>query len=233
LIAARVEVLDGSNAGMAAHVDGKGQFRLAGMFDETTRFRASAAGYQDVTLQLPARCPQCNPNWWIYFSLATVTPPVDLTGEYALTFHANPACTEIPEAFRSRTYSATVRPLDTGAASRFSMVLRGGSLLAGYDDVTIGVDGDYFAIPLGDDHGTPGVAEEVGPRTYLGFEGPVEGSLASLGTGTLRAAFAGEISYCELSGPPSAHFGCVWDPAVISRKTCASHRHEVVLQRVR
>ena len=230
LLDGRVEVLDGPHAGLSARVDHRGEFRLAGVFDTTTRFRATASGHQEAILRLPERCDRCNPNWWMFFSLDTVNETVDLSGEYTLTFRADSSCTQIPEAFRTRTYAASVRRSDTGVSAHFSMTLRGGSFLPGYDRATLGVAGDYFALPLGDYHGTPGFAEEVAPRTYLGFEGPVEGSLASLGSGTITAVMNGVVSYCELSGAPSSHFGCSWEPT-ISRTGCTSLTHEVILQR--
>ena len=229
LIAARVEVLDGPSAGMTAGVDGSGQFRLAGMFDETTRFRASAAGHADVISNLPPRCPQCNPNWWIFFSLATVAPAVDLAGDYLFTVRAAPECTTLPEAFRSRTYAATIRPFENGAG-QFTVALRGGTFLPNYDIFMIGVAGDFLAIPLGDYHGSPGIAEEVGEWTYLGFEGPVEGSLTSLASGTVTAKFDGTISYCSWSGPPGPRYACE-RASPLSSTFCRSGRHEVVLQR--
>lgn len=230
LPAARVEVLDGPQAGLSAGVDARGQFLLSGAFDETTRFRATAAGHRDVTLGMPARCPQCNPNWWIHFSLESLEPAADLSGEYAVTFTADPACTQIPEAMRSRTYPATVRQSDADLASQFSLALRGGTFLPGYDRVTLGVAGEHFAMPLGDFHGTPGIAEEVAPHVYLAFEGAVNGSLAALASGTITASLDGVVSYCELSGPAGAHYGCAWATPV-SKALCSSSRHGVVLRR--
>src|SRR5215208_6724574 len=44
LAGARIEVVDGPSAGMAATSDDNGQFVLSGSFDKTTRFRATKEG---------------------------------------------------------------------------------------------------------------------------------------------------------------------------------------------
>jgi hypothetical protein len=231
LLGGRVEVLDGPNTGLAALVDHRGQFHLAGAFDETTRFRATAAGHQPAILRLPERCAACNPNWWLFFSLDTESAAADLSGEYTLTFRADASCTQIPEHLRSRTYAATIRHSELGGvAAQFTVTLQGGSFPQNFDRADLGVAGDYFAIPLGDYHGTPGFAEEVAPLTYLTFEGTVEGSLAPLGSGTLTASLNGEVGYCEMSGAASSRVSCTWGQTV-SRALCPSTRHEVTLQR--
>jgi hypothetical protein len=230
LLDGRVEVLDGPNTGLSALVDHRGQFHLAGAFDETTRFRATASGHQPAILRLPDRCAACNPNWWLFFSLDTESAAIDLSGEYTLTFRADASCTQIPEHLRSRAYAATIRNSEHGVAARFLLTLQGGSFPPHFDRADLGVAGDYFALPLGDYHGTPGFAEEVAPRTYLTFEGTVEGSLASLESGTLTASLNGEVGYCEMSGAASSPVGCTWG-ATISRTLCPSTRHEVTLQR--
>jgi hypothetical protein len=154
-----------------------------------------------------------------------------LAGAYSFTVRADPDCTAIPEAFRTRTYAARVRPVESSASGQFNVVLGGGTFLPNYDAFTIGVAGDFLAIPLGDFHGSPGIAEEVGQWTYLGFEGQVEGSPSSLATGTVTALLDGIISYCSWSGPPGSRYAC--DRALpLSSALCRSSRHEVVLQRV-
>ena len=69
LSGARIEVVNGPDAGRFVVTGGSGEYRLSGRFDESTQFRASRSGHSDVTLPLPARCDRCNPQWWIYFSL--------------------------------------------------------------------------------------------------------------------------------------------------------------------
>src|SRR6478752_9708762 len=75
LAGARVEVLDGPQAGMSTTTDSDGGFSFNGSFDVATRFRASKEGHVTDTETLQPFCARCNPNWWINFSLLDVAPP--------------------------------------------------------------------------------------------------------------------------------------------------------------
>ena len=108
LAGARVEVVDGPQAGLSTTTDGSGEFRLSGNFDDTTHFRATKDGHVASTWPLPAACGPCNPDWWIHFSLEALAPHPNLAGDYTLTVIANSACTSMPEALRTRTFDATL-----------------------------------------------------------------------------------------------------------------------------
>jgi hypothetical protein len=227
LVSARIEVLDGPNAGLSTTSDAQGGFRLAGAFDETTRFRASLAGHRDQILVLPARCPQCNPNWWIYFSLDRETPAANLLGEYTLTFTADASCAAIPVEFRTRSFDVSVRPSRGGVAAQFVVAVESGNLLAGYDAFDAGVAGDYFAGMLGDFHGSPGLAERVADDTFLGFEGTASAVLPA-DTGTVVGSFDGVISLCKVAGAPGSRYSC---DSATARAMCTSSRHQFTLRR--
>ena len=227
LVSARIEVLDGPNAGMSTTTNASGEFRLTGAFDETMRFRASTPGHRDETLGLPARCERCIPNFWIYFSLDRDTPAIELTGEYTLTFTADASCAVLPEEFRTRAFDVRVGPSLGGVAAQFVVALQGGSFLPGYDKFDIGVAGDHFAGVLGDFHGSPGIAEQVGVDTFLGFEGSAS-AVVSADAGTVAGAFDGVISVCRLAGAPGSRYSC---DGAITRAVCPSSRHRFVLPR--
>jgi hypothetical protein len=227
LVSARIEVLDGPNAGLSTTTDASGEFRLTGAFDETTRFRASTPGHRDETLRLPAGCERCIPNFWIYFSLDRDTPAIDLTGEYTLTFTADAACAVLPEEFRTRSFDVTVGPSLGGVAAQFVVAVQRGRFVPGYDKFDVGVSGDHFAGVLGDFHGSPGIAEQVGDDTVLGFEGSASAVL-SADAGTVAGAFDGAISVCRAAGAPGSRYSC---DGAITRAVCPSSRHRFVLQR--
>ena len=86
LAGASVEVLDGPQAGTSTTTDAAGQFSLRGTFDDTTQFRATKEGHVAATRTLLPYCAQCNPHRWIYFYLAVLAPPVNMAGDYRLTF---------------------------------------------------------------------------------------------------------------------------------------------------
>ena len=105
---ARVEVIDGPQAGLSAIADSTGEFSLTGVFNETTRFRATKEGHVPNTRTLQPFCAPCNPNWWIGFTLEEVDPPVNVAGGYDMTFIADSACAALPNEFRTRTYTVTI-----------------------------------------------------------------------------------------------------------------------------
>ena len=226
---ARIEVLDGPQAGLSTLTTGSGEFRLSGAFNEATRFRASAPGHRDTTKLLPARCAACNPNWWVFFSLDTIAPPPVLGGDYTFTFAANSSCQTLPEEFRSRTYPVTVRPANSSTAGQFNVSLKGGAFVTRYDNFDVGIAGDYFAAPLGDFHGSAGVAEQVAPETYLTFEGLGEARLASDDVSTITGSFDGVISYCQVRSEPGFSYSC--STGAVSHMSCRSTQHSFVLRR--
>src|SRR5689334_18412447 len=69
LSGARVEVLDGPQAGQWTLTDSTGSFGFNGTFDDATRFRATMTGHVPAIGTRGARCAPCNPNWWLYFFL--------------------------------------------------------------------------------------------------------------------------------------------------------------------
>ena len=126
LAGATVEVLDGPQAGLSTTADARGDFSMTGVFDEATRFRATAEGHVASIRTLQPFCERCNPNWWINFALEVPDSPVDIGGDYTLTFVANDTCTMLPADMRSRTYTATI-PVTSSAIPADAFVRVGGA----------------------------------------------------------------------------------------------------------
>ena len=229
---ARVEVLDGPQAGLATTSDGNGEYRLSGRFDATTQFRATKDGHAALTKPLPPACTQCDPDWWIHFSLEALAPHANLEGNYSLTFIADSACTGLPDELRSRTYAATItRDSNEGAPANSSYIVAvsGAPLFANYNSFAIGIAGDYLAAILGDFHGTPGISEQIAPNTYLGFEGLAEATVQTPAVSTISASFNGAIDYCELKSAMDWSWGCTPDP--VAHRRCESKNHQLILSR--
>jgi hypothetical protein len=222
----RVEVLDGPQTGLVVLSNPTGSFVLSGEFNETTRFRASFPGHRDATAVV-TRCAPCNPSLRLYFSLEPEAQPASLSGDYTLTFVADAACTTLPPEYRRRTYPVTLTP--SGPNSRLVISLRAGTFLPQYDRFDAGLAGDYFAAMLGDFHGSPGIAERVDANAYLGFEGQAEARIEPGDVSLITATFAGVISYCELTGPPTSRYTCPLGST--TRVLCESNRHQFLLQR--
>src|SRR5215831_12566373 len=82
---ARIEVLDGSQAGATTVTDGRGEFSFSGTIEDNTRFRATSDGYSSSVATLQPPCAQCNPSRWVHFVLNAATPSVNMAGDYNVT----------------------------------------------------------------------------------------------------------------------------------------------------
>jgi hypothetical protein len=230
LSGARIEVVDGPQAGKATFSDGRGEFSLSGTFDDTTRFRASKDGHITVTMTLGPFCAPCNPNRWVHFYLPPVAPSANIAGDYTLTFTADSACAVVPSAVR--TYAATLtlsapspyHPANTLYDGKVS----GATFLEGYDSFLIGVAGDDFTGWFGDLHGDPGLVEQVAPTTYFALGGAIAGSVTT--ASSITAAFDGFVDSCELQSAMGRRYNCTPGPAAV-RAQCTSRNHRLTLTR--
>jgi len=230
---ARVEVVEGPQAGLSTTTDGSGGFRLSGAFDATSRFRATKDGYVAATWPLPNPCGPCNPDWWIHFSLETLGPKVDLSGNYRLTFVADPACRDLPAELQTRAYDAKVSTMASSngpANTHFSVTVSGASLHGRYDGLMLGTTGDYVSGWVGDLHGDPGVLEQIAPTTYLGFEGVPTASIGTSDVSRVVAKFDGAIDYCERKSEMGPTFSCAAAEA-LAHVRCVSPSHQMILER--
>jgi Carboxypeptidase regulatory-like domain len=230
LSGARVEVVNGPDAGRSALTDGNGDYRLSGKFDETTQFRASKDGHADATVPLPAACARCNPNWWIFFALESRAAHADLSGRYELTFTAADSCAGLPEELRRRTYDATLTPYEDphGPGSRYTVAVSAPAIDR-FNTFLIGVAGDYLSFWLGDLHGSPGIAEQLGENTFMGIGGMAQASIGTSNVSHISATFDGVIDACEL-GTPSERLSCQFE-ATLMKGRCEAHLHRITLTR--
>ena len=87
IVGARVEVVDGSQAGTFTTAGADGQFSLSGTFDAGSTFRASQDGYVAATQGWNCStglgtCPANGAKPWLGFYLDVLVAPVDITGNY-------------------------------------------------------------------------------------------------------------------------------------------------------
>jgi hypothetical protein len=229
LAGARVEVVDGPQAGTWTLTDAGGEFRLAGTFDDTTRFKATKEGHIAVTSTLQAHCAPCNPNRWIHFFLPLVAPSANIAGDYTLTFTADSACAVLPNTVR--TYAATLVPVTSSyhpANTLYNGTVSGAAFLEGYNGFVVGVAGDYIAGWIGDLHGDPGFVEQVAPTTYFALGGGAVGSVTD--GSTIAASFDGFLDSCELQSAMGSRYSCTPGPTAI-RAQCNSRNHRLTLTR--
>ena len=227
----RVEVVNGPQAGLSATTNDAGQFEMFGMFDDTTQVRASKEGHVDTTGRLSPRCGTCpTGRRWIALYLGVLVPPVNLAGDYTLTFVADSTCTGLPDEIRTRTYTAAIRP-DSGGrgpeGTRFEAILSGAEFATEWDRFPIGVAGDFVTFAF---WGEPlWIVEHLAPRTTLGYGGRAEVSVGPA-VSTISTTFEGVIDYCVLKADTNRFWQC--DPAYAeAHVACESTNHRLSLTR--
>ena len=224
---ARVEILNGPHAGASAIVDARGEFSFRGQFDETTEFRATSAGHLASVRTLQPFCAQCNPNWWINFTLDVVDPPVNVAGTYTLTVVADGMCTMLPSDARSRTFTATIPHDMTPAPVAGGVVvvpIASPTVLPGWDAIGVGVAGDHVGFWL------ETLVEHLAPTRYLAFTGQAAGPVDTSKMATIVLPFAGTIEHCVLQAETGRYEEC-WQSQSATRTACRSTHHQFVLTR--
>lgn len=213
LARATVEVLDGPQAGLSTTTDARGEFSMAGVFGEATRFRATAEGHITSvrTLQVNGR---------INFVLEVPTSPINIGGDYTLTFVANASCTMLPDDMRSRTFTATI-PV-TSPALPADAFFRVGGGTEGWDAISIGVAGNYVALWL------ETLVEQTAPKTFLAFAGQAAAVVDASNTSTFVLPFHGSIEHCVTTAEHERYPGCF--PGLATARRCESN-HQLTLTR--
>lgn len=223
---ARIEVIDGAQAGMTTTANASGQYWLTGFFEEGTRFRATKDGYFESVRPLGPSCAPCNPHLWVYFYLGSPVTPANIAGSYTMTVEARQGCNALPPEMRTRSYAATIvaeARQPTAADTYFRVDISGVSLLHGYswEGLSIFVAGDFLELQMGDLHGQPGFVEELGDDTYF--------SVGAWGTATIGSPaaftvpFEGDIVHCVMKpgAPPISDRRYVCSGAqVVTRVVC-------------
>lgn len=242
---ATVTVVDGPRAGTSTTADAGGQFSLAGAFDNTTRFRAMKEGHVTATQTWSCSVPSCpdamGSRPWLGFYLASLGQPVSLTGDYTLTLIADSACTDIPDEFRTRTYSATITPSttpNTPIGTSFTAMATGAAFLGTHTSFLIGVVQDYVDLWLHGGHDAA-LVEQLGPNTYLAFSGNAKASVGASPVSNLTTSFEGWIDYCVMKAPMGAGYNCgtsntTGEPIpglAMTYAHCESTNHRLILRR--
>jgi hypothetical protein len=239
LAGARVEVLDGPQTETSTTVDVAGQFTLTGTFDSTTRFRASKEGHVTATQVWSCSVGVCPGSTgarpWLGFFLAVLAPPVNIAGDYTLTFIADSACPDLPAEVRTRTYSATISPLSSPnvpANTSFDVALGGAPFLPGHSNFGIGVAGDYLSFLVWD--GESPLVEQVAANTYLSLSGSAAASVGTSSVSAISAPFDGSFEYCALKSESGRSYDDCRSgqgQPVIARALCVSKNHRLILTR--
>ena len=231
---ARVELLDGPQAGASTTTDANGEFSLHGTVDDATKFRASMAGHERADAAVQPVCDRCNPRRWVHFHLNLLEPPVSLAGDYTLTFAAGSACTSLPDGLQRRSYEVVVAPGSAGwigspatAPTAFTVRPKGSRFPEGLNNFSLHAAGNYVAVLLGD-HTDPGITEQVAEHTYWAFGGAATVTVESP-VSTISTRFQGWIDSC-MNPQMGARYNCTPSPT-ITLDRCDSTNHQLTLTR--
>jgi hypothetical protein len=227
----RVEVVDGPSAGVFGTTNTAGHYELPGVFSEPLTVRATKEGYAPFTT---TRSMQYGPVESICIVLALSTPSVNIAGDYTLTLTADTACSGLPDAARSRTYTVSMTSMPN-TPDNYRAVLSGATFLSSETgQFLVDVAGTYahfrFGDPWGEGDGSRGdgsyIEEEVAPSTYLGIAGSA--GLTVNGGTTISGSFSGGVQYCVNPNPAAiVNYQCpVGQPVV-----CYSTNHRMLLVR--
>jgi hypothetical protein len=235
-------VVEGSpQAGISTVTDATGQFSLVGTFNSSTTFRATKHGHAAATqawnCSAVAGCSATGARPWLGFYLASLASPVNIAGDYIVTFVAGRACTDLPDDVRTRTYAAMIAP-SSSASSSFTLTASGASFLGHLNNFPIGVVGDYVNLWLHGGH-DPALVEQLAPHTYLAFSGTATASAGTSPASSISMPFDGWIDYCVLKTPMGSIYRCgasttTGEPIPGSATThahCESENHRMLLTR--
>ena len=213
---ARVEVQEGPQRGLAVLTDEQGRFSFDAVFMAGFTAKATKPGYRD---QIAVIRSADNPGW---FHLDSVNGSVNFTGDYAMTFTADAACTAIPGYARRRTFDVTN---SSSGPSSYLVSVAGGQYGAaapgaGYFNNVLyaGVFEDVFALYLSD----PPLWERFPQGSYLMVSGEAKGSVGEL---PARLRLDGWFTYCAEIVPGNE------PKCAVSEVVCRSSNHQLTVGR--
>jgi hypothetical protein len=223
---ARVEIVEGSQAGQSTTTNDGGQFEFSGTFVRSVTLRATKDGYAAATHSL--NISSNSTTQFVTLNLESLTPAVEIAGEYFLTLTADSACMDLPDEARTRQYEATIVPSRTPNFFRGSV--GGASFIGSFNWFAVGVAGDYVAFSV--DFDGPTIVEELAPKTYLAIDGLGEGSVGTSKLSIMSVPFDGYIDFCVLkTESPMNYSGCVIPDQTVAHAQCTSKHHRLTLTR--
>jgi len=172
----------------------------------------------------------------------TVTPATPTTtqqqptlpnGDYTVTVTADPACTNLPAALRTRTYRGS---LASDAGGAFRLVLGEGEMVPSQSvafgnlrntTVTIFVSSEELFLRWLEDWP---IVERLPNVGALSFYGRAEGTLRPENA-TINAAFDGVIAYCSAATIDTTIDNVLLSACKVPLVECRSGQHLVLLDR--
>ena len=151
--------------------------------------------------------------------------PVDLTGNYALTFEVGNACEQVPRELRTRTYEAKIGYYKSIESADWVLAELTGSKFHSYHPVLIEVSANSVWVDLSDNV----ILEEPSPGAYLATAGVGGASIQPTELSTISGSFTGYFNYCVATSEIEAQTQC--SVAAMVRGLCRSENSRWTLTR--
>jgi hypothetical protein len=170
-----------------------GSFELTGGITTPASVRVTKDGYASET-RAAAWYPT---RTFMVFTLYSLGPSVDVSGDYAVTLTADSSCSSLPSEARARTFTASfARTVPTG--TRYFMTVQSPSLEPG-DVYDAGVSGNSFVLRIEEYPGieVASLVDIIAPDRFILSYGRVTAELTP-DASQFSAVLDGAIAYCHL-----------------------------------
>ena len=228
--------MSGPQTGLVTTTDDRGRFTFSAPFSgSSVTIRAIREGYSTRTQAVPnqANHPGTPPGEVTgVFAITSIvlestTPPVNIAGNYTVTFTADRSCS-LPDGLQTRRYGATITaaPATSYAPANTHLIaaLSGPRFLSGYDTFDIFVSGNDLTFAVND--GDAGLVEQLAPATYLSVYADATVSVPASGIDSISAPFSGSFLKCDTE--MGTAFNC---PPSVQASYCSSTHHQLALER--
>jgi hypothetical protein len=232
-----VEVADGPQAGASAITTTGGIFEISGMSTGSVTLRTTKAGFSTTTQSASWR--PASDRGLVTVILEPIAPSLDVEpGHYTISVTADrttshdgaAACSGFPDAFLTRSYSATIASQPTHLRSLFFATLQLNNPAPFITSMSfgVGIAGNAVGFTIDD----PDISEILPGYTYLEISGlaPTDVLASSTGSG-MSIPFSGSFAYCALKSPMGVQSNCFTTPAgqKIAYAQCLSTHDVMVL----
>jgi hypothetical protein len=234
-----VEVADGPQAGASAISTTGGIFEILGMATGSVVLRTTKAGF--LTTTQSAFWRPASDRALVMVILEPIATSLDIEpGNYTISVTADrttsydgaAACSGFPDAFLTRSYSATIAPQPTHPRSLFFATVQLNNPAPFITSISfgVGIAGNAVGFTIDD----PDISEILPSYTYLEIGGlaPTDVLATSTGSG-ISIPFSGSFEYCALKSPMGVQSNCFTTPAdqTIAYAQCLSTHDVMVLTR--
>jgi Carboxypeptidase regulatory-like domain len=239
LTGVRVEVADGPQAGASAISTDHGSFEISGTSTGSVTLRATKDGFS--TAKQNASWRAASDRQLVTMILEPLGPSLGIEpGNYTISVTADratsrdgaAACSGFPDAFLTRSYTATIASDPTHPRSLFQATLQLNNPAPFITSMGFGLGIAGNAVGFTIDG--PAISEVLPGYTYLEITGSAPTDLPPTSTGSgIGIPFSGSFVYCALKSPMGINNNCFLAPADqrIAYAQCLSTHAVMVLSK--